>query len=39
MAWARLSVRVGWCHICVSCESGFFCVDDRTTYLYIVLSR
>ena len=20
---------VGWCYVCVSCESGFLCVDGR----------
>ena len=27
----------GWCYVCVSCESGFFCVDDKSRYLHIVL--
>ena len=28
---------VGWYYVCVSCECGFFCVDGRSSYPYIVL--
>ena len=28
---------VGWCYVCVSCESGFSGVYGRSRYLYIVL--
>ena len=31
------SGRVGLCYVCVSCESGFFCVYGRSMYLRIVL--
>ena len=32
------SGRVGWCYVCVSCESGLFVyiVEGRSRYLYIV---
>ena len=26
-----------WCYICVCCESGFFCADGRSRYLYVAL--
>ena len=30
------SGAVGWCYVCVRCESGFY-VDGRSRYLCIVL--
>ena len=31
------SGAVGWCYVCVRCESGFSVVDGRSRYLCIVL--
>ena len=33
------SGTVGWCYVCVRCESGVWilCVDGRSRYLCIVL--
>ena len=28
---------VGWCYVCVRCESGIICVDGRSRYLCTVL--
>ena len=33
------SWRVGWCYVCVCCESGFFVLIGRFRYLYIMLGR
>ena len=31
------SGRMGWCYICVCCESGIFCGDGWSRYLCVVL--